>query len=157
MPDKKGRFSPMEKAFVKAMSAPMTPANAARLAGYRAPAVSGWKLMENPIIAEATREDARWFLQHKAGSLAVYGLASIALDEKQPAGARVSAYKELGKLSGIAIGEGENGKEPHEMDAGELHSHRAKLEQQRQAIDKALADRATLVIEPDEPETGAFG
>lgn len=161
MPDKKGRFTAKEKAFVKAMSRPVSPIAAAAAAGYVKPQSAAYNLMSNPIVAEATRDGARQFLMEKAGGIGVYVLAQIALDEKQPAGARVTAGTNLAKLSGIAIGDGDSGKEVHEMTGDELKAYRDKLARQSQALDRALSERATPVIEADpiddEPETGAFG
>lgn len=164
MPLKNGRLTVKERKFIKAMNAPPNPIAAAAAAGFKQPQSAAWKLMSNPVVSEATREDARRFVLDKAGSIGVYVLATIALDEKQPGGARVSASKELAKLSGIAVGDGESGKEPHEMDASELHAHRARLEQQRNAIDRALADKARPIVDAEpvstideiDPDPGAF-
>jgi phage terminase small subunit len=153
MPDKKGRFTPKERAFVAAMGAPDATAAAMR-AGYKTPAVAGWKLLQRPEIAAATREEARKFLVDKGGAISVYTLASIAVDDKQPAGARVTAATNLGKLSGIAVTDADTAKELHEMTPGEMASYRAKLQRQSHAIDVAMSEQATVVIDHDDSVFG---
>lgn len=157
MPDKKGRFSGKEKAFVKAMARYNDTEVAATKAGYSSPRAAGWRLSKNPLIAEATREEARKFLLEKGGAIGVYTLAMLATDEKQPAGARVTAATNLAKLSGIGVDDAAGDKDPHEMTSNELHSTLGKLERQREALERALADQARPVIEQeDNPKSGAF-
>lgn len=147
MPDKAGRFSPKEKAFAAEMARTEDATYAAAKAGYSHPQIAGWRLMQNPLVAEATREGARAFLRDKAGGIGVYVLATIALDEKQPASARTTAATNLAKLSGIAVTEGEGGKELHEMDGQELPRYLARLRAQAAAAEARLADQARPVIE----------
>lgn len=153
MPLKNGRYSDREKKFVKAMAVTDDPTLSAASAGYPQPAKAGWRFMQNPIFQEATREAGLTLLREKAGSIGVGVLVSIALDEKQPAGARVTAGTNLVKLSGMAVTEGQGEKDLHEMTGDELAKHRAKLERQAEAITAAMADRARPVLEnePSEP------
>lgn len=147
MPLKNGHFTSKERLFVKAMAKTDDQEFAAYKAGYSQPSAAAAKLMQNPMIAEATREHARTFLRDKAPSIAVFGLATIGMDEKQPAGARVTALTQLGKLSGIGITEGEGEKDLHEMSGAELSAYHAKLQRQADAIAAAQAERAKPVLE----------
>lgn len=132
---------------MKAMQRTDDPTIAATVAGFSQPPRDGWRLMQNPIVAEATREGARAFLRDKAGGIGVAVLASIALDEKQPAGARTTAATNLAKLSGIAIADGEGAKELHEMDGAELARYAAKLRAQADAAENRKAEAARPIIE----------
>jgi hypothetical protein len=147
LPIKGGAFSAKESAFIKRAAATGDHVYAAKEAGYAVPRVAAWKLMDHPIVAEATREGARAFLRDKAGGIGVAVLASIALDEKQPASARTTAATNLAKLSGIAITDGEAGKDLHEMDGAELAKYAAKLRAQASAAEGRLADQAKPIIE----------
>lgn len=140
---------------MKAMARTNDATYAATKAGYSSPAVAGWRLENNPIVMEATREDARAFLRDKAGAISVFTLASIAVDDKQPAGARVTASKVLGDMSGIAVTDADTAKDLHEMSPAELRTYQAKLQRQTHAIDVAMSERATIVIE--QPKDSVFG
>jgi hypothetical protein len=129
------------------------PTASAAIAGYKNPTLQGWRFMQNPIFQEATREAGLTLLREKAGAIGVATLVSIAIDEKQPAGARVTAGTQLVKLSGMAITEAQGEKELHEMTGDELRQHTAKLEAQAAAMRQAMADRARPVIE-NEPDSG---
>lgn len=153
MPLKDGRFTAKEKAFVEVMSVTDNPKVSAAVAGYASPTVQGWRFMQNPIFQEATREAGLTLLREKAGAIGVATLVSIAIDEKQPAGARVTAGTQLVKLSGMAITEAQGEKELHEMTGDELRQHTAKLEAQAAAMRQAMAARARPVIE-NEPDSG---
>lgn len=149
MPDVKGRLTERERKFSKAMARPMDPETAAEKAGYSHPRMAAWRLMRNEGVQAATREETRRFLLQDAGQIAVGILVEIGTDPKQPAGARVNAADKLAKLSGIAIGDEGNAKDPSEMDGNELRVALDKMERQKQAVERALADRAKPVIESD--------
>lgn len=158
MPLKSGRLTPMEHRFVKVMARHGDAPYAAHKAGYSSPSVAASKLMSHPMIADATREEGRRLLIEKGGTLGVYTLMSIAADDKQPAGARVTASKVLIDASGIAVDDDTGGKDPHEMDGNELHAYARKIEMQLEATKRALADRARPVIEQEEsPKPDVFG
>ncbi|SEG64737.1 hypothetical protein [Bosea lathyri] len=152
MPLKNGRFTLKEKKMVAAMAVTDNPEASAAIAGYKDPVISGWRFMQNPIFQEATREAGQALLREKAGAIGVATLVSIALDERQPAGARVTAGTNLVKLSGMAVTEGQGEKDLHEMTGDELAKHRAKLERQAEAITAAMADRARPVLENEASE-----
>lgn len=161
MPDKRGRLTGMEKAFVRNMAKPPSPEMAAEQSGYKVPRVAGWKLMKNELIQNAVRSEARKFLEEKAGPAAVYNLADIMLDTAQPAGARVKASEILGKWSGMAGDEAAGGKEMHEMTADELRDLMGRQARQLEAMERALADKAKPVIDAspideDPPSSGIF-
>lgn len=162
MPDKKGRLNSMEKAFIRKMAEPKSATVAAAEAGYKAPRAAGWKLLQNEMIVNAVRSEARKFLDEKAGPAAVYTLTSIMLDDAQPSGSRVKAAETLGKWSGMAGDQEGAGKELHEMTADELRDHIARMETRRQAMERALADQARPVLEgsataqEEIPKSGVF-
>lgn len=162
MPTKAGRFTPMERRFIGYMARLNDKNAAANAAGYKNPAMVGWKLMKNDLIANAVRSEARKFLDEKAGPAAVYNLTEIMLDKAQPAGARVKASEILGKWSAMAGDTDGPGKDLHEMSADELRAHIAKMETRRQAMERALADQSRPVLEhdadrqEDSPSTGVF-
>jgi len=147
MPDKKSRFSEKETAFVGVMGVTGDHVIAAAQAGYVNPGQAGWRLMQNPLVAEASREAGQALLREKGGAVGVGVLISIALDEKQPAGARTTAATNLVKLSGMAVTESQGEKDLHEMTGPELSAHHAKLVRQAEAMAQALADRAKPVID----------
>jgi phage terminase small subunit len=151
MPLKNGHLTGKERTFVKHMANTSDATYAATKAGYAQPSRDGWRLMENPLVAEATREAGRALLYEKAGAIGVATLVSISIDKTQPAGARVTAGTQLVKLSGMAITEAQGEKELHEMTGDELRQHTAKLEAQAAAMRQAMADRARPVLE-NEPD-----
>ena len=147
MPDKKGRFTGMEKEFIKHMAARNDKEYAATKAGYKEPAIAGWRLMQNPHIRDATFSATQKFLRDQGAAIGVYTLAELAVDTAIPAGVRRAAASDLAKLSGVGVSDAAQGKEPHEMTAAELRDHAAKLERQRDAMLKVLSDQAKPVLE----------
>lgn len=145
MPLRNGRLTPRERLFVKHMASTNDAVYAATKAGLRNPADYGHMIKQKPAIADAVREAARERLRTEGAEVGVDTLIKIAKDEKQPAGARVSAGAHLTKLSGIAVDEATNGKELHEMTSAELASYRLMLEKQREFIDRLASDQATDV------------
>lgn len=150
MPYVSGRFTPGERAFIHHMGETYDPTIAATKAGYKQPAAAANKLMKRPEVAEASREAAVRFLHEKAGPLGVMVATRIALDTSLPANTQLKAAVELMKASGLYVNDA-NGpqKEPHEMSAAELREHARRLEQQRDAMLKALSDQAQPVIEQE--------
>ncbi len=147
MPLKNGRVTVKEQAFIRRMALSGDPTDAAARAGYPNPPKDGWRLMQNPMVAEASREAGMALLREKGGAVGVGVLMSIALDEKQPAGARTTAATNLVKLSGMAISDAQGEKDLHEMTGAELSAHHAKLVRQAEAMAQAMADRAKPVLE----------
>lgn len=156
MPDMKGRFTGMEREFVKFMARTNDATYAATKAGYKHPGTVGPRIAKHPAIAEAIFAEVQRFLRDQGAAIGVYTLAELAVDTAIPAGVRRAAASDLAKLSGVGVAEGQQGKEPHEMTASELRDHAAKLERQRDAMLKALSDQATPVIEI-QPEGDVFG
>ena len=159
MAQKQKRFSGQQKAFIGHMARTHNKEYAATKAGYASPAIAGWKLMENPLIANAVRSECQKALEEKLGPAAVYNLAEIALDVKMPAGARVKASEILMKASGLGVQEGGAGKELHEMTGDELRHEIQRMEATQAAMTRALSDQAKPVIEGDDiaPIGDAFG
>ncbi len=148
MPDKKGRFTAKEKAFVANMARTDDPVYSAEKAGYAVPKVQGYQLKANAALADSIREKARERLRGEGAQVGVETLISIAKDPKQPAGARVSAGAHLTKLSGIAVDDATNGKELHEMNSAELAAYRQQLEKQQAFIDRLASDQAQDITPP---------
>jgi hypothetical protein len=146
----------MERQYVKSLAKTSDPHYAATKAGYSNVAGAVHHLMANPLIAEATREEARRILREKAGPAAVYVATSILLDEKQPGNTRLKAADMLMKASGMGVDESEAGRDLHEMNGDELRAYAAKLERQADAIKRAQADRARPVIEAEPAGSGVF-
>jgi hypothetical protein len=146
----------MEKRFAKVLARTNDATFAAYSAGYKFPHVVGSKLARNEAIAAQARIEAQRFLFDHGGRIAVEVLASIAVDEKMPAGARVKSAVELAKLSNIAISDEMAGKPDYEMSPAELDALRRKLETQRQAVESVLDQlpRDTVELSADH---GVFG
>lgn len=141
------RLNHMEQEFVKHMAARNDKEYAATKAGYKHPAITGWKMMQKPHIQEATFAQVQRFLKDQGAAIGVYTLAELAIDEKIPAGVRRAAASDLAKLSGVGVEEASAGKELHEMSLDELRANASKLERQRDAMLKAIGDQAKPVIE----------
>ena len=153
MPGKSPRLTFKQKRYVQAAALVDNPVSAAKMAGYDAPDQAAWRFMRDPRFIEATREAGAALLREKGGAIGIGTLISIAMDEKQAAGARVAASTQLVKLAGMAVGEGQGERELHEMTGAELAEHRAKLEAQVNAMTDALANRAKPVLEGEAIKT----
>lgn len=101
----------------------------------------------HPLGAGATRSETMRYVREEAGGVAAYVLAEIALDERQPAGARAAAGKELARMAGIATNDSGEAKELHEMNGEELAQYRRRLAARLEAIERAKADWARPVID----------
>lgn len=150
MPLRNGKLTPKELSFAQAKARSGNSTFAAWQAGYVSPNIVGAKLMRSPAIQAAVRQETQRFLYEDAGSIACQVLASIALDERMPAGARVKSATELARLANIAISDDVAGKPEHELTAAELDDLRRKLEAQRQAVESVLAQvpRQAIDIAP---------
>jgi hypothetical protein len=139
----------MELSFAKAQAQTNNATFAAWQAGYSYPAIAGAKLARSPAIQDHVRQETQRFLFDHAGSIACQVLATIALDEKMPAGARVKSATELARLANIAISDDIAGKPEHELTASELDELRRKLESQRNAVESVLARMPSAAIDSD--------
>jgi hypothetical protein len=137
----------MELSFSRAYAKTNDATYSAWQAGYKHPAILGDKLMRSPAVREQARQEAQRFLYEQAGSIACQVLATIALDAKMPAGARVKSATELARLANIAISDELAGKPDHELTAKELDSLRRKLEAQRGAVESVLAQMPSAAID----------
>lgn len=146
----------MELQFVKTVARTNDPTYAAAKAGFANVSAAASKLMRNPIVAEATREEAQRLAREKGGFVGIYTLMSIALDDKQPAGARVTAAKVLADKSGIGVEDGDGTLDLHEMNGEQLAAYAAKLQRQADAAARAQADRARPVIDAEPSGSGVF-
>lgn len=152
MPNKAGRFTPMERKFVRVMARVNDATYAADKAGYANPTQKGGELMRKPAITGATFAEVQRFLKDQGAAIGVYTLAELAIDEKIPAGVRRAAASDLAKLSGVGVEEASAGKELHEMSLDELRANAAKLERQREAMLRAISDQAAPVIEAEKDD-----
>jgi phage terminase small subunit len=150
MANKGGRFNPMQRNFVKVMARVNDATYAATKAGYSNPTQKGSEMMKKPAIQEATFAEVQRFLRDQGAAIGVYTLAELAVDTAIPAGVRRAAASDLAKLSGVGVSDAAQGKEPHEMTAAELRDHASKLERQRDAMLRMLADQARPVIEVEQ-------
>lgn len=161
MANKGVRLTGMERKFTQVMARVNDAVYAASKAGYKQPDVQGHQVMAKVHIKEATFAEVQRFLRDQGAAIGVYTLAELAVDTAIPAGVRRAAAADLAKLSGVGVSDAAQGKEAHEMTASELRDHAAKLEKQRDAYLKMLADQAKPVIdveqEENEPETDVFG
>ncbi len=149
MPDKKGRFTHKERTFVKHMATTGNREFAATKAGYVNPVPSAAKLMSNPIIANATREEGQRLLREKAGTVGIITLLQIATDTLQPANARVTASKYLSDAAGMRIDTESPDKSPAEMTAVELQRAHAETARRLEILESAKADAARPIIDAD--------
>lgn len=150
MPDRKGRFTGQEQAFVKHMTTHNNPTEAARQAGYVQPASKAVTLMNRPAILAQIQAAQSYRLKTEGAEVGVGTLIEIAKDGRAPAASRVMAARELVKLSGVAAdAEGEN-KPLHAMSRAELVDAANKARQ-------ALAELDAPVIEAEiVPAGGVF-
>jgi hypothetical protein len=155
MPNRAGRLTNMERAFVANMARTNDAKYSAAQAGYKHPGTVGPRVAAIPAIQDATFAEVQRFLKNQGAAIGVYTLANIAVDENAPMGVRRAAASDLAKLSGVGVEDQANGKELHEMSAAELAANADKLERQRQAMLKALSDQAKPIV--DASEGDVFG
>lgn len=122
------------------------PLYAAEKAGYTQPATSAWKLMNNPLVAAATREGTAQFLREKGGALGVMVLAELAVDDKVQPAVRRAAAKDLAMLGGMGTTEGAT-KDLSEMTGEELAREIARATARQAALQHVAAERARPMIE----------
>lgn len=148
MPTKNGRMTPQEAAFVGHMAVTGDATYSAKMAGYSAPAVDGWRKMNNPVLAEATRKAQITRLNNDLLPKSLDLLEKVLLDEKEATRNRITAAQTVLKYS-LGQAEGADAKEPHEMTPAELQ---ARIDTLR----RAMADRARPVIDHDPPAPDVF-
>lgn len=143
------RLTPMQREFARHMARTGDREYAAAKAGYASPRVAGWKLLENPEVELATRELQQHFALDKAGAISIVTLVEVATGKAFPAGARVSAAKELRQMSGIGVDEAPSGKDLSDMSPEELRRFIDAGERRVETMKRALADQARPVLEHD--------
>jgi hypothetical protein len=128
MPEKGGRLTEQETAFIAEMTRVGDPVKAAELAGYAHPRQAAHKLNARPEIVRAVWEATELVLRGEGAAVGVGTLIEIARDEKAPKNARVAAAGHLVKLNGYgeAIGASGSAKPLSEMTRAELAEARAR-------------------------------
>lgn len=139
MPDQTGRFTPMERQFVRHYAMTNDATYAATRAGYSSPQNRGSELAHKPALVAEAQRLALADLSGKILPLAVVRHLAL-LNDKTVGGQTLNRAIEMAYKYGLGRdGEGA-GKEPHEMTAAELAEAIATLK-------RAAADKATPVIE----------
>ena len=141
----------MQRTFIHHMADTGDATYAAAKAGYAHPAVRGAENKHDPTLASEVRRLARERLRTEGAEVGVRVLIEIAVDVKQPAGARVQAADKLVKHAGLSAEGGEE-RELHEMTGEEIARAIA-------ALQHAASDRAKPILdaEPNPPGGGVFG
>ncbi|MCW4115657.1 hypothetical protein NPA31_011850 [Aurantimonas sp. MSK8Z-1] len=150
MPDKKGRFTPREQAFVAAWVPSGDPVYAAEKAGYAHPRQAASQNANNPAIAEEYRRRVQHEMSCEVLPLAVRRHKDILNDKKAPYGALNKAIELVYRFTLGAVGDEAAVKELHQLTGEELHRAIAQLEVYRGEV----ARRATPVIEHEPAERG---
>lgn len=158
MPFKNDRRTPQEKIFAAAMASTGDKHYAATKAGYSHPNVQANVVLSRPGIQSDVARIQMERLYNDALPLAVNTLISIMGDEKAPAGARVSASKEVLDRT-IGRDEAGGAKDPHEMTPDELAKALADAKLRATALERVKAERAKPIIEheADQAEHNLFG
>jgi hypothetical protein len=161
MPDKSGRFTDQERAFVEAMAALGDPVRAATDAGYAHPSTLGPRLMKRPEIVRAVWEATELVLRGEGAAVGVRTLIRIASNEKAPFNAQVAAAGHLVKLNGYgeAIGAQAGAKALSEMTRAELADARARamvLLAELESGARTIDGEAVALPAPDVSSGGLF-
>ena len=141
-------LTPMQRQFVtELVRKGGTPTQAARSAGYQAPAVASYDLLHLPHVQAAIRHERERYISGELANVATGTLHAILVDQAAPASARVQAARTVLEMS------------------GEIGRHRQTADQDRPLselsadelaglIDKWTAERAALArpLEPGEVE-----
>ncbi len=149
MPDKKGRFSGQEKAFVAAMAETGNRGFARHVAGYKSEG-SASLVMARPAVQAAIRERELAVIHNELLPLSNHVLREALTLPAVPWGAKMKAVDIVQKRV-FGEQEGGSGKTPAEMSPDELSAALDRLKRE-------LSDRSTTVIEhqAEAPETGVF-
>ena len=152
MPDKKGRFTPKERATI-ATQAGIPLKAVARVAEYADPSGASRTLARPAVAAEIARlQQERLF--NEVLPLAVDVHIAVLTSPHTPAGAKVQAVK-LAYDRTLGAQEGPDRKPMDQMTAGELAAEIARLKQREAKLEDIKAGRATVVdVEPLEDGPG---
>jgi phage terminase small subunit len=159
LPLKNGHLTAQERAFIDAMARTGDKAYAAHKAGYANEAMSGNRLMKNPVVRAEVVRQAEETLHNDLLPLALATHKLLLTDKATPAGARLGAVK---LVYDRTMGSGEKDdaeKEPSDMTAGELQRSIAKLKAELEG--RPLTARDITPAEPSriidqEPDSGVF-
>jgi hypothetical protein len=99
MPDKHGRFSQQEAAFIDFMVSSSDPVYAAEKAGYGSPKQRASDLCKRPEVQAAVRAAVLARVNTEGVSVAAGTLISIAKDETAPKNSRVAAARALAEMT----------------------------------------------------------
>lgn len=130
------------------------PAYSAEKAGYAIPVVAGYKLANNPDVAEDVRRRARHRLMTEGAEVGVRVLLELAQDVKQKGSTRGAAAKSLVQLSGIQNASSLSPEDLAELPADQI---RALLGEAQRALQARMDKLKTIDHEPaeevDEPQS----
>lgn len=148
MPDKKGRFTPRERVFVKHVVDSGSPAYAAHRAGYASPEVSGSRLIAKPELAAEVAKVQLHRIRTEILPQAVKRHLAVLADERVT-GQALNRAIELAYKYGLAEGAEGQTKEPADMTPEELG-------RAIDALKRAAADQAKPVLDLEaEPSTSS--
>ena len=150
MPRKDGSLTPQEAAYAGYMAASGDTVYSAARAGYRAPAVDGWRKANDPAMIAVVRRAQLARLNNDLLPAALNLIEKVILDDKETTRNRLTAAKIVVDRTLGMVQDGAETKEPHEMTAAELQERIERLRREQ-------SDRAKPVIEHDAaPEAGVF-
>ncbi len=154
MPRKDGSLTPQEAAFAGYMAASGDATYSAARAGYRTPAVDGWKKAHDPAMVAVVRRAQMVRLNNDLLPAALNLIERVILDDKETTRNRLTAAKIVVDRTIGMTQDGAETKEPHEMTAAELQERIERLRREQ-------SERAKPVIEHDAgpdagPEAGVF-
>lgn len=152
MPDKTGRHTPKETAFVERYVQTGDAAYAAEKAGYGSPLVRGSQLLAKAAIQSEIRARQTERLWGDVLPLAIGELERGLREATTPWGAK-SALIKLAMDRTLGAGDAAEGKQPHEMTPDELA--RAIDQLKREASDRAKPIQV-VEVEPDATANGLF-
>ena len=139
MPDKKGRFSGMERRFVERMAATGDAAYSADKAGYRHASIVGPTMAAKPAIAAAVRDEVSRRLDDLV-ILAADRLQSILRDQAAPNKDVIAASKVVFTHWGAKEGQSAGAKDAADLSGEELHRRIQELQGEAAARARPILD-----------------
>lgn len=148
MPDKTGRRTPKERAWVKGYAMTGDAVYAAEKAGYGAPRMAASNNSRNELLVEDARKLTIAQLQGPILKQAVKRHLEL-LNDTGTTGQTLNRAIEMAYKYGLPLGEDGQRKQPHEMTAEELAQAIATLK-------RAAADQATPVLDLEANQPSVF-
>lgn len=149
MPDKKGRFTDQERAFVDAYVSTGDAITAAKLAGYKSPQVSAWQKLHTPAVVAEIQRHSYVRIHAEGVPAALDHLISLAKDEKAAPKDRTQAASVILRHAKGDIG-GAGAKELHEMSPDELDQAIQRIRAEMAARARPIIEGTATELEPDD-------